>query len=84
MWTVIGDCMEFKDKHTYKVKLLKAVTGHYNVPYGNVGDIVSLSHSKRYSTYGKLCVVEGHGYGTNFTPGIDIDVIEDLTESKGK
>lgn len=75
---------DFKDGHNYKVRLLRDMYGHYGIPYGKAGDEIILRHSKRYSTYGKLCVVEGHGYGTNFELGKDIEFIEEVPYTSTK
>ena len=70
---------EFKKGETYQARLLKDLFGCYDIKYGNLGDIISLKHGGNYrGNVDCLYVIEGHGYGTPFFVGIDIELIEGL------
>ena len=69
--------MNFKKDKTYKVKLLKDKYGCYDIPYGKKDDIIELKHFGSYRGHTDcLYVIEGHGYGTTFYLGEDIELIE--------
>lgn len=72
--------MIFRDGQEYTVKLLREIFGHYDISYGKAGDVITLRHSDRYADEEGLCVVEGHGYGTCFKLGRDIDLVTDKKE----